>query len=735
MMIMTVALQIAPLARTVVTAAWQAAPSFAVILKWGIGTAAVMGGYDAVSGASTKITSPSSATGKTGEQFIYRITTAPKSAKIFTATPLPAGLVMGVGDFKSYIMGRPTKAGTTKVELTATKKGYETLSKTLVIKIERSGVPPSITGPPKIREVEPGGGVELSVVADGDGPFSYQWYHFDKLMLGETGASLRLVNCITPDSGDYSVHVSNKFGSDQKIVAQLNVNGVPAILILPANIRFPVAESAELEVRAAGLAPLSYQWFLSGQRIAGATGARLSVDVVSGAHGGIYHVTVSNSLGAVESDDIVVDIDYGVTPHDEAFVTMDDSWRYNQSGTNLGTGWHKPGYNEAGWLKGGALLYAENSSLPGPKKTWLSLGKIAYYFRTTFDNRHDPATVVLQMETIIDDGAVFYLNGQEVHRLGMPDGSVNYKTEAKRTVSNAELEGPFTLPTDVLQRGENVLAVEVHQSSSGSSDIVFGLSLDAVVNIPNTPPMITVSPADLSLNQGGTVVFQVEANGTGTLRSQWHLNGQIVPGAKAAKLPITNVQLDQAGTYTVTVSNAFGDAIGAPANLVVNIPASIHALSPNQTAIAGESVIFNVTASGTEPLSYQWSHNSLFLDSATDSPTLTLENVQLDQAGVYTVTISNEAGTVSSSPISLVVNPYTPDAPAPKIGRVRLEGGQFHLYFETVKGRLYRVDSTASLSQDVWSAVTTLAGSGGEVSHSTPLADTDRIFYRIVLLK
>ena len=57
MMIMTVALQIAPLARTVVTAAWQAAPSFAVILKWGIGTAAVMGGYDAVSGASTKITS------------------------------------------------------------------------------------------------------------------------------------------------------------------------------------------------------------------------------------------------------------------------------------------------------------------------------------------------------------------------------------------------------------------------------------------------------------------------------------------------------------------------------------------------------------------------------------------------------------------------------------------------------------------------------------------------------
>jgi len=734
-MTMAVAMQIAPLTRMLVTTVRQAAPSFAVVLKWGIGTATLMGGYDAVSGASTKITSPSSATGKTGEEFFYRITTAPRSAKIFEASPLPEGLMMGTGNFKSYIIGMPTEAGTTNIKLTATKKGYESISKTLVLTIERSGVPPSITGPPNIREIESGGRVELDVVADGDEPFSYQWYHFDKLMPGETDATLHLVNSMAADSGDYSVHVSNNFGSDQKIVAQLNVNGAPAILMLPANTSLMFGEPAELAIRAAGLAPLRYQWFFGGQRIAGATGAGLSVDVVSGSHGGVYHVTVSNSLGAVESADFVVDIDYGVTRFDEALVTMDDSWRYNHARLKIGPEWHKPGYKEAGWLTGGALLYVEGSSLPEPKKTPLFLGKTTYYFRTTFDNRHDPATVALQMKTIIDDGAVFYLNGQEVHRLGMPDGIINDKTMAERTVSNAELEGPFTLPSDALRRGENVLAVEVYQVSSGSSDVVFGLSLDAVVNIPHTPPRITGSPANLILNQGETAVFQVEASGIDTLEYQWLLNGQIVPGATAAKFSITNVQLEQVGTYTVTVSNAFGDVTSTSAILAVNILPSIHSFSANQTAVVGESVIFNVTAFGTEPLSYRWSHNSLFLDSATDSPTFTLENVQLDQAGVYDVTISNEAGTVSSSPISLVVNPYMPDAPAPEIRLVRLEGGQLQLYFETVKGRLYRVDASASLSQKKWSAVSTLAGSGTEVSFLVSVTGVDRNFYRVVLLE
>ena len=63
----------------------------------------------------------------------------------------------------------------------------------------------------------------------------------------------------------------------------------------------------------------------------------------------------------------------------------------------------------------------------------------------------------------------------------MPEGAIEHDTRASRSVGNAGYEGPFVLSTEHFLPGDNVLAVEVHQASSGSSDIVFGLTLDAVV--------------------------------------------------------------------------------------------------------------------------------------------------------------------------------------------------------------------------------------------------------------
>src|SRR5262249_13351454 len=80
----------------------------------------------------------------------------------------------------------------------------------------------------------------------------------------------------------------------------------------------------------------------------------------------------------------------------------------------------------------------------------------------------------------IDDGAVFYLNGQEIYRLAMPTGIITQATFATRTVGDAALEGPFDVPAAGLVRGDNVLAVEVHQANTTSSDIVFGMAADVI---------------------------------------------------------------------------------------------------------------------------------------------------------------------------------------------------------------------------------------------------------------
>lgn len=160
----------------------------------------------------------------------------------------------------------------------------------------------------------------------------------------------------------------------------------------------------------------------------------------------------------------------------KTLVSMTDSWRYDQSGINRGNGWRAPDFDDGDWPVGQALLYVENDNLPAEKNTRLTIGNPTYYFRKKF-SASDIEGMEIEASLIVDDGAIVYLNGVEVLRIGMGAGEVSFETFAARTVTNAEREGPFPLSAESLAEGENVLAVEVHQTNAGSSDVVFGLSL------------------------------------------------------------------------------------------------------------------------------------------------------------------------------------------------------------------------------------------------------------------
>ena len=75
----------------------------------------------------------------------------------------------------------------------------------------------------------------------------------------------------------------------------------------------------------------------------------------------------------------------------------------------------------------------------------------------------------LKLIHLIDDGAVFYINGQEVERFKMPNGIINSSTRASRG-GEAVVEDPVIISKDVLVVGLNRISVSVHQSSPGSSD-------------------------------------------------------------------------------------------------------------------------------------------------------------------------------------------------------------------------------------------------------------------------
>ncbi len=157
-----------------------------------------------------------------------------------------------------------------------------------------------------------------------------------------------------------------------------------------------------------------------------------------------------------------------------------DRWKYNDQNKSLGTTWRRNSYNDSSWKSGGGLLGVESAGLPGPGlKTTINKGsQLTYYFRKEFNFNSDPAGVTLTIDQIVDDGAVYYLNGKEVGRSRV-NGAVNFNTTSSATVGDATEEKGVVIIDSGLKRGSNLLAVEVHQTNRTSSDIVFGCRLRA----------------------------------------------------------------------------------------------------------------------------------------------------------------------------------------------------------------------------------------------------------------
>lgn len=152
-----------------------------------------------------------------------------------------------------------------------------------------------------------------------------------------------------------------------------------------------------------------------------------------------------------------------------------------------------------------------------PALTTLPSGRTNYYFRTQFTLDGSPALAALKMNTVVADGAVFYLNGTEVLRLNMPGGAVDASTLAVSNVPNPAYLGPYTLPSSALVTGTNVLAVEVHQGPGGTNDVLFGASLQLTMTNILIPPPVTLAFNEFSSATNADFWIEVINYGTSNM--------------------------------------------------------------------------------------------------------------------------------------------------------------------------------------------------------------------------
>ena len=180
----------------------------------------------------------------------------------------------------------------------------------------------------------------------------------------------------------------------------------------------------------------------------------------------------------------------GVPGGQATLVSKGSEWRYLDDGSDQGAGWRYSGFDDSSWASGAAELgYGD-----GGEATVVSYGGdaankyVTTYFRHRFTVENAWQISEVTVNLMRDDGAVVYLNGQELFRDLMPGGEVDYQTLATTYVSHADESRYFEYAefvndaTDLLIDGENVLAVEIHQNARTSSDISFDLEMVATTS-------------------------------------------------------------------------------------------------------------------------------------------------------------------------------------------------------------------------------------------------------------
>ncbi|HSU85687.1 MAG TPA: immunoglobulin domain-containing protein [Chthoniobacterales bacterium] len=168
---------------------------------------------------------------------------------------------------------------------------------------------------------------------------------------------------------------------------------------------------------------------------------------------------------------------------------------------------------------------------------------------------------------------------------------------------------------------------------------------------------MTTQPAAKTVNPGETAKFTVKATGSGPLSYQWMKNGLDIAGATATSYTTPPATVaDNGSLFSARVSNAGGTVTSNTANLTVRIPPSITTQPANKTVSVGKTAKFSVTATGTSPFSYQWMKNGLNITGATKASYTTPPTVPADNGSLFSVKVSNAAGSTTSNNALLTVN-------------------------------------------------------------------------------
>jgi len=179
-----------------------------------------------------------------------------------------------------------------------------------------------------------------------------------------------------------------------------------------------------------------------------------------------------------------------------SLIPWNHEWCYDTSGVGDLRSWKLLDANDSDWTRSSGLFATAGVSLPHPIGTQLDPpnDRVSLYFRTSFQFDITLDVAKIELTHLVRDGAVFYLNGKELFRHGMPDDAV-----LPSTLADADGEPQLlaaTIPRSRLLHGDNLLAVELHRGSRNNADLVLGVALDLTLHPRLAAPIAAEAPRD-----------------------------------------------------------------------------------------------------------------------------------------------------------------------------------------------------------------------------------------------
>lgn len=199
-------------------------------------------------------------------------------------------------------------------------------------------------------------------------------------------------------------------------------------------------------------------------------------------------------------------ISLNLLAQDHTFIPFGSDWRYLDDGSNQGSLWQSVPFDDSSWNTG----LAEFGYGDGDENTIVNYGSntnnkhVTTYFRHSFNIADVSLYKNFLIKLIKDDGALVYVNGQNVMRSNFGTGTYEYNDLAYSSISGSEetIVWEELIPPSYFQNGTNTIAVEVHQYIVTSIDFSFDLELigfDSIPDLYRTPYLQKSTPTSMTI--------------------------------------------------------------------------------------------------------------------------------------------------------------------------------------------------------------------------------------------